>query len=31
MTYGSEEDVLITEDGAEVLSKPDSGLYLIEA
>ena len=31
MTYGSEEDVLITEDGAEVLSTPDSGLYLIEA
>jgi Xaa-Pro dipeptidase len=31
MTYGSEEDVLITDDGAEVLSKPDSGLYLIEA
>ncbi len=31
MTYGSEEDVLITEDGAEVLSDPDPGLYVIAA
>jgi Xaa-Pro aminopeptidase len=30
MTYGSEEDVLITEDGAETLSDPDPGLYVIE-
>ena len=29
MTYGSEEDVVITEDGSEVLSDPDAGLYLI--
>jgi len=29
MTYGSEEDVVITEDGAEVLSDPDPGLYVI--
>lgn len=29
MTYGSEEDVVITEDGCEVLSDPDSGLYRI--
>ena len=31
MTYGSEEDVLITEDGADVLSDPDAGLYLVES
>lgn len=30
MTYGSEEDVLITESGVEVLSEPDPGLYAIE-
>lgn len=30
MTYGSEEDVLITEHGAEILSDPDPGLYVIE-
>lgn len=30
MTYGSEEDVLITETGNEVLSSPDQGLYVIE-
>ena len=29
MTYGSEEDVRITEDGCEVLSEPDPGLYVI--
>jgi Xaa-Pro aminopeptidase len=29
MTYGSEEDVVITEDGCEVLSSPDPGLYVI--
>jgi hypothetical protein len=31
MTYGSEEDIVITEDGCEVLSDPDQGLYVIEA
>jgi Xaa-Pro aminopeptidase len=31
MTYGSEEDVLITEDGCTVLSSRDPGLYVIEA
>lgn len=31
MTYGSEEDVVITADGCEVLSSPDPGLYVIEA
>jgi Xaa-Pro dipeptidase len=30
MTYGSESDVLITADGAEVLSGSDPGLYVIE-
>ena len=29
MTYGSEENVLITEEGCEILSLPDEGLYLI--
>ena len=28
--YGSEEDVLITESGCELLSEPDQGLYVIE-
>jgi len=28
--YGSEEDVLITQSGCELLSEPDSGLYVIE-
>ncbi|HEY6758122.1 MAG TPA: Xaa-Pro peptidase family protein [Baekduia sp.] len=31
MTYGSEEDIVITEDGCEVLSSRDPGLYVIEA
>jgi Xaa-Pro dipeptidase len=31
MTYGSEEDIVITEDGCEVLSERDTGLYVIEA
>ena len=31
MTYGSEEDVVITETGAELLSDPDTGLYVIGA
>ncbi|MDO8212520.1 Xaa-Pro peptidase family protein [Conexibacter sp. CPCC 206217] len=31
MTYGSEEDVLITADGCEVLSEPDPGLYVMGA
>jgi len=31
MTFGSEEDVLITEDGCRVLSDRDPGLYVIEA
>jgi Xaa-Pro aminopeptidase len=31
MTYGSEEDIVITEDGCEVLSDPDQGLYVIES
>lgn len=31
MTYGTESDVLITDDGAEVLSGSDPGLYTIEA
>jgi Xaa-Pro aminopeptidase len=31
MTYGSEEDVLITEDGCEILSETDPGLYIIDA
>jgi Xaa-Pro dipeptidase len=30
MTYGSEEDVVITADGCEVLSERDPGLYVIE-
>lgn len=30
MTYGSEEDVVITEDGCEVLSERDPGLFVIE-
>ena len=29
MTYGSEENVLITEKGSEILSYPDQGLYTI--
>ena len=29
VTYGSEENVLITEDGAKILSLPDVGLYMI--
>jgi Xaa-Pro dipeptidase len=29
MTYGSEEDVLIAEDGCEVLSRPDPGLFVL--
>ncbi|MGH2736108.1 MAG: M24 family metallopeptidase [Actinomycetota bacterium] len=29
MTYGSEEDVLITETGCEVLSNPDPGLFVL--
>jgi Xaa-Pro aminopeptidase len=29
MTYGTESDVVITEEGAEVLSEPDPGLYVI--
>jgi Xaa-Pro dipeptidase len=31
MTYGSEEDVVITEDGCDVLSSRDPGLYVIPA
>jgi Xaa-Pro aminopeptidase len=31
MTYGSEEDVLITEDGCEILSERDPGLFVLEA
>jgi Xaa-Pro dipeptidase len=31
MTYGSEEDVVITADGCEVLSERDPGLYVIDA
>jgi Xaa-Pro dipeptidase len=31
MTFGSEEDVLITEDGCRVLSDGDPGLFVIEA
>lgn len=31
MTYGSEEDVLITDTGCEVLSDPDPGLFVIPA
>jgi Xaa-Pro aminopeptidase len=31
MTYGSEEDIVITEDGCEVLSSRDTGLHVIEA
>ena len=30
MTYGTESDVLITENGAELLSEPDPGLYVID-
>lgn len=30
MTYGSEEDVVITEDGCRVLSEPDPGLFVID-
>jgi hypothetical protein len=30
MTYGSESDVLITTEGAEVLSGSDPGLYVID-
>jgi Xaa-Pro dipeptidase len=30
MTYGSEEDVLITETGCEVLSNRDPGLYILQ-
>lgn len=30
VTYGSEEDVVITEDGCEVLSERDPGLYVID-
>lgn len=30
MQYGSEEDVLVTASGCEVLSDPDPGLYVIE-
>lgn len=29
ITYGSEEDIVITENGAEVLSEPDPGLFII--
>ncbi len=29
ITYGSEEDIVITDKGAEVLSEPDRGLYMI--
>ena len=29
ITYGSEEDVLVTESGCQVLSDPDPGLYVI--
>jgi Xaa-Pro aminopeptidase len=31
MTYGSEEDIVITEDGCDVLSERDTGLYVIAA
>jgi Xaa-Pro aminopeptidase len=31
MTYGSEEDVVITEDGCRVLSDRDTGLFVLEA
>jgi Xaa-Pro aminopeptidase len=31
MTYGSEEDVLITHDGCEVLSVRDPGLFVLDA
>jgi Xaa-Pro aminopeptidase len=30
MTYGSEEDVVITDDGCEVLSERDPGLFVIQ-
>ncbi len=29
VTYGSEEDVAVTEDGCEILSETDKGLYII--
>lgn len=29
ITYGSEEDIVITPKGAEILSEPDTGLYII--
>jgi Xaa-Pro aminopeptidase len=29
VTYGSEEDVVITEGGCEILSETDEGLYII--
>jgi Xaa-Pro dipeptidase len=31
MTYGSEEDIVITEDGCRVLSDRDPGLFVLEA
>ena len=31
MTYGSEEDIVITENGCDVLSERDPGLFVIEA
>jgi Xaa-Pro dipeptidase len=31
VTYGSEEDIVITADGCDVLSERDTGLYVIEA
>lgn len=31
MTYGTESDVLITQEGCEVLSEPDPGLFELEA
>ncbi|MGV0850433.1 M24 family metallopeptidase [Mycolicibacterium phlei] len=31
MTYGSEEDIVVTDTGAEILSEPDPGLYVIPA
>jgi len=29
VTYGSEEDVAVTEDGCDILSETDKGLYII--
>jgi hypothetical protein len=29
ITYGSEEDVAVTEDGCDILSEIDTGLYIM--